>query len=127
MAKVVNQQTQAIQIANNLIGLSQSLISIYQQMVVLDAAWTDTGAATVLANMGTVVLNTDGSTGAVDGAPNVAHPINPTLYPTMNRAISSNQIAQLKTILDGIVAYVGGSAVTTQAGARAILNIAVGG
>jgi hypothetical protein len=63
----------------------------------------------------------------VDGAPNVAHPINPTLYPTMNRAISSNQIAQLKTILDGIVAYVGGSAVTTQAGARAILNIAVGG
>ena len=121
------QQSQAIQIANQLVSMSTQLLSIYQQMVILDAAWTDDGAATVLAAMGTVAINADGSTGAADGAPNVAHPLNPATYPTLVRAISSNQIAQLKTILDGIVSYVGGSAVTTQASARGILNIAVGG
>lgn len=121
------QQSQAIQIANQLISLSAQLIAIYQQMVILDAAWTDDGTATVLANLATVALNADGSLGASDGAPNTAHPINPTTYPALARAVSSTQITQLKTILDGIVNYVGGQAVTTQAGARAILNAAVGG
>lgn len=123
----VTKQSQAIQTANSLIALSQQLISIYQQMVVLDAAWTDDGVATVLAAMGTVALSADGSLGAADGSPVVANPLNPTTYPGLSRAISSNQIGQLKTILDGIVNYVGGSAVTTQASARPILNVAVGG
>lgn len=122
-----NQQSQAIQIANQLIGLSAQLMSIYTQMVALDAAWTDQGAAGVIAAMGTVVPNTDGSLGAADGAPNVAHPLDPAKYPSIMHSLSSNQLGQCKTILDGLVAYVNGSAVTTQAGARAILNAAVGG
>lgn len=121
------QQSQAIGVANQLITIAGQLLSIYQQMVILDAAWSDDGVATVLANLGTVGLNADGSLGTVDATPNVAHPINPSLYPTLQRAISSNQIAQVKTILDGVVNYVGGQAVTTQVGARGILNAAVGG
>lgn len=120
-------QSQAIQIANQLISLSSALLSIYQQMVVLDAAWTDDAVATTIAAMGTTVLNADGSAGAVDGAPNVAHPINLALYPTLSRAVSSNQIGQAKTIMDGIVAYLNGTAVTTQASARPILNAVSGG
>lgn len=122
-----NPQSQAIQIANQLISLSSQLIGIYQEMVVLDAAWSDTAAATTIAAMATVALNADGSPGAADGSPNVAHPINPASYPAMARLISSNQIAQLKTIMDGVVQYVAGSAVTQQIGARGILNTAVGG
>lgn len=118
-------QTQAIQIANQLIANSQTLMTLYQSMVTLDQQWTDDAAATTIAAMQTVVLNADGSTGAPDGAPNVAHPINPTLG--LSRAISSTQIGQLKTILDGLVAYVNGTAVSTQASARPILNVAVGG
>lgn len=120
-------QTQAIQVANSLISISSQLISLYQQMVALDAAWTDQGVATTIAAMGTVALAADGTTGAADGAPNVAHPLDPTKYPTLTRALSSTQIGQLKTICDGLVSYVGGQAVSTQAGARAILNSAVGG
>lgn len=120
-------QSQAIQIANQLIANSQQLMTLYQSMVTLDQQWTDDAAATTIAAMGTVALNLDGSPGTADGAVNVAHPISPTLYPGLSRLISSNQIGQLKTILDGIVAYVGGSAVTTQASARPILNVAVGG
>lgn len=120
-------QSQAIQTANQLISLSQQLLGIYQQMVNLDSAWSDDAVATTIAAMTTTALNADGSPGTVDGAANVAHPISLTTYPTLSRAVSSNQIGQAKTIMDGIVAYVGGSAVTTQVGARAILNAVTGG
>ncbi len=124
---VANPQTQAIQIANQLTGLSSQLMAIYTQMVILDAAWTDQGIANVLNAMGTVVLNTDGSTGTVDVSPNVTHPLDPAKYPSLTRSLSSNQITSLKTILDNIVTYVNGSAVSATASARAILNTSVGG
>lgn len=120
-------QTQALQTANQLIALGQQLLSIYQQMVVLDAAWTDDGVATVLAALKTAPIATDGSVGTEDGAPNVAHAISPLSYPSLSRALSSTQIGQVKTILDGVVAYVGGGAVSTQAAARGILNFTTGG
>jgi len=120
-------QSQAIQVANQLMSLSQQLLGIYQQMVILDAAWSDDAVATIVAAMATTALNADGSPGTADGTPNVAHPINLVTYPSLQRAVSSTQIAQAKTIMDGIVNYVGGSAVTTQAGARAILNAVTGG
>lgn len=117
-------QTQAAQVANSLIALSSQLMGIYTQMVALDAQWTDQGVANILAAMATGALGTDGSIGAADGTPNTAHPIT---SPLLSRAVSSVQIGQMKTIMDGIVAYVGGSAVSTQTGARAILNVSVGG
>ncbi len=120
-------QSQAIQTANLLMSLSQQLLQIYQQMVVLDAAWSDDAVATTIAAMGTTALNADGSPGTADGAPNAAHPISLTAYPTLSRAVTSTQISQAKTIMDGIVSYVGGSAVSTQIGARAILNAVAGG
>lgn len=122
-----NQQTQAIQIANQLVSLSSQLLAIYTQMVVLDAAWTDQGTANVLNAMGTVALNTDGSTGAADGAANVTHPLDPAKYPVLSRSLSANQITQLKSVLDNIVTYTNGGAVTATPSARAILNSAVGG
>jgi hypothetical protein len=120
-------QTQAIQVANTLFGLAAQLMSIYTQMEALDAAWTDNALAAVIANMGTVVQNADGSIGAADGSPNVAHPLNPATYPSLQRCLSSNQIASIKTILDNVVTYVNGSAVSATASARAILNSSVGG
>ncbi len=121
------QNSQAIQVANQIISLSQQLLNIYQQMVIIDAAWTDDGVATTIAAMATTAVGTDGIPGAADGAPNVAHPINLGTYPALLRAISSNQLGQAKTIMDGIVQYVGGQAVTTQASARGILNAVTGG
>jgi hypothetical protein len=121
------QQSQAIQIANNLCAIDSLLMSVYQQMVALDAAWTDTGAATVIAAMATAPLLADGSLGTADVTPNVAHPIDTRIFPTVQHTLSSNQIGQIKTILDGIVTYVNGLAVTTQPGARQILNSGIGG
>jgi hypothetical protein len=124
---MANANTQAIQVVQGLVSASQQLMALYNLMVTLDAQWTDQSVATIVAAMATVTQNADGTQGASDGSPNVAHPINLTTYPSMPRSISSNQVGQLKTILDGIVNYVGGQAVSTQTGARAILNAAVGG
>jgi hypothetical protein len=121
------QNSQVIQDANALMSLSAQFMAIYQQMVILDAAWTDHGDAAALAAMGTTALNADGTVGAADGTPNAAHPINLITYPGFTRAVSSTQISQAKTILDGLVSYIGGSAVATQVGARAILNAVIGG
>jgi hypothetical protein len=124
----VNPQTQSIAIANQLISLAGQFLSIYQQMVILDAAWSDNGVANIINALGTVALNTDGSLGTTpDGTPVVTHPINPTLYPNLIRSLSATQITQLKTILDNIVTYVNGSAVSATASARGILNSASGG
>jgi hypothetical protein len=127
MMSVLNQQSQAIQVANQLISLSNSLMQIYEALVVLDAAWTDNSLATVINALGTVLLNADGSTGTADVSPVTTHPIDPTKYPTLTRTLSATQITQLKTVLDNIVTYVNGSAVSATATARAILNSAVGG
>jgi len=120
-------QSQAIEVANGLFSAAQQLMGVYNLMIKLDAEWTDDSVATFVAAFSTVATNADGSLGAADATPNVAHAIDPSKYPAMTRAMSSNSIAQIKTILDGIVTYVNGSAVTAQPGARAILNNAVGG
>jgi hypothetical protein len=124
---VANPQTQAIQIANTLFNLSSQLMAVYTQMVVLDQQWTDQGSANVINALGTVAINVDGSTGASDATPNVAHPVDPAKYPSIQRSLSANQISSIKTVLDNIVTYVNGSAVTATPSARGILNSAVGG
>jgi hypothetical protein len=77
--------------------------------------------------MSTVKVNADGSLGTADATPNANNPIDPAKYPGMTRAMSSTQITQMKTVLDGIVSYINGQALAANPGARAILNAAVGG
>ena len=120
-------QTQAIAVINQLENIAIQLMAVYQQMVVIDAAWTDNAMANTINALGTVTLNADGSTGAVDATPNTAHPIDPNKYPSLSRTLSAVQITQIKTTLDNVVTYVNGSAVSATASARAILNSASGG
>jgi len=120
-------QSQAIAAANSNISGAQQLMTLYQQLIALQNVWTDVNVGNTLNALSTVALNTDGSLGAADATPNTAHPIDTSKYPSMSRALSSTQITQIKTILDGIVTYIQGGAVTTQPSARAILNQAIGG
>jgi len=121
------QQSQALQTINTIFSAAQQLSNLNVLIQQIDASWTDDSVATVIAALQTCPLQADGSLGTPDGTPNAAHPINPASYPALSRANSSNQIAQAKTVLDGIVAYMAGQAVTTQPGARAIINAVVGG
>lgn len=120
-------QSQAIQIANNIIGASQQVMALFVQLTQVQQHWTDVNAGAVIGALATAAQNTDGSLGTPDPSPNSNNPIDTGVHPTMSRAVSSTEISQMKTILDGLVSYINGQAVTTQPGAHAILNVAVGG
>lgn len=120
-------QSQAIQNANTIMSLAAQLLALSSAITQVGNAWTDDSSANTLNAMATVALNTDGSQGTADGSPNNAHPLSLTLFPTLTRSISSNQIASMLTVLQTIPTLVGGSAVGAQAGMRAILNSATGG
>lgn len=118
-------QNQALNTINNLISAAQSIIAIYNDQATLDQYWTDNGIANIMAALGTVALNTDGTTGAADGTPVETHPLDPAKYPSLVRTLTPTQITQIKTILDAVVSLINGNAVSAQTGARAILNAAV--
>lgn len=123
-------QTQAIQLAGQIMQVGASLLNLMQQVQAIDAAWNDNGVANILNGLGTVTLLADGSAGAADSTPNVAHPISPTLFPALGRLISANQITSIKTVIDNLPTWINnGAAVaaTGTAGQRAILNSATGG
>jgi hypothetical protein len=121
-------QSQAIDVANGLLSISQQVLSIYGQLKELAAEWTDENVANTLSQLNTVAVNLDGSLATVnDTNITTTHPINPVQYPTLTRPVSVLQLTQAKTILDGLIAYIEGGAVTTQPGARAILHAVTGG
>lgn len=127
-AATQSPQSQAIYVANSYLTFAEQLMSMHDQLKVLATQWTDDGVANTLIAMHTVAINSDGSLATVnDGIPISTNPINPTAYPTLIRPVSSLQLSQLKTILDGIVTYIDGNVVTTQPGAHAILNAVIGG
>ncbi len=120
-------QSQAIYVANSLIGVAQQIMSIYDQIGLLGEQWTDQNVANILATFSTVDITVDGGVGAVDPEPVNIHMIDPNLYPTLSRPLSSMQITQIKSALDDIKAYIDGTDVAQNPGARAILNVATGG
>lgn len=120
-------QSQAIQDANTVMNLAAQLKNLYDQITVANAAWNDHSALTVLQAMGTVAQNSDGTLGAVDGTPNNVHPLNPTTYPTLIRAISASDLGSILTQLNAVVGFINGSQVGPTAGVRAVLNKSTGG
>lgn len=120
-------QSQAIQNANTIMNLATQLLSLSQQVTIVNNAWLDDATANTLNAMGTVALNADGTLGTADPSPNTSHPLNLALYPTLNRALSANQIASMLTVLNSIPSFVAGNAIASTASVRAILNSATGG
>lgn len=120
-------QTQAIQNANTIISLAAQLLTLSQSITQVNNAWQDQGSANVLNAMATRAAKTDGTLGTADVTPNNANPIDIGAYITLNRAISSNTLAAMLTVLNNIPTYVAGSAVAATSGVRAICNQATGG
>lgn len=120
-------QTQAIAIANTIIGLAQQLKTLSDQIAAVNLQWQDDGTANTLNALATTTVNVDGTAGTVDGTPNVAHPINVAVYTALNRAISANDLASLLTVLNSVPNYVAGGAISATPGVRGILNKVIGG
>jgi hypothetical protein len=119
-------QSQAVGIINEILQAAIDMDSLYERVVSISQRWTDDSVANTVNALQTTALNADGSQGTPDVAPNVAHPLNPQLYPALIRAVSANQVAGMLTIIQGLKTYVEGGAVSATASARAILNSACG-
>jgi len=127
-AATQSPQSQAIYVANSYLALAEQLMTMHDQLTELALQWTDDNVVNTLAQLHTVSIQLDGSLATIgDSSPIQTNPINPQVYQTLTRPVSTLQITQIKTVLDGIVSYVNGSAVTTQPGAHAILNAVIGG
>lgn len=121
-------QSQAIVVANDLLSISQNILDTYRQLKELAAIWTDDSVANVLAQLKTVAVNLDGSLATVEDVTSIqTNPISPTRYPDLSRPVSVLQLTQAKSILDGLINYVEGQAISAQPGARAILHNVTGG
>lgn len=124
---MATEQSQAIGVANGIIAAAQQLQAFYTSMTTLNQQWTDDAVANTLNALATAAQNTDGSLGTADTTPNTAHPIDTRVVTTLSRAISANEIASLLTIMQNVLTYVNGSAVSATSGVRALLNNVTGG
>jgi hypothetical protein len=124
---MASKQSQAVQEANGLINSAAQVMGLFTQLVQLQGVWQDTNTGATLESFATCSLNPDGSLGAPDAQPDVTHPIDTTKHPELTRSLSATQIEQIKSTLDDIVSYINGVDVAANPGARAILNMAVGG
>lgn len=110
----ITLQSQAIDVANDLMSIAQALVGLKQRIDQRSSEFTQLTLGTVFANLATAAVGADGSLGAADLLPNVAHVIDPRVVTTISRAISSNDLASLNTLLQAISTLLTGSAVTQQ-------------
>lgn len=85
------QQAAAISFYQQVASIQTQMLSLLAQIKPLLTANTDQSYATVLSNFPTGAQSADGSIGAADGSPNVAHPITIPLGAPLNK--SANQFA----------------------------------
>jgi hypothetical protein len=121
--------SQAIQIANGLITITQQLAGLKTSIDQLSAQYTSLTLGTPLAAMATTPVNADGTLGTVDGSPNVNNPIDPRVpaQAGLTRAVKATDIGSALTMLQAVSTLLAGSAVTTQAQSPQILAKFVGG
>jgi len=93
------KQTQAIQVANDLISFAAKLLELNTESKKLAAKYADQGVQAVLNAMATRAFNADGSLGTVDVTVVNTNPINTELYPGLNRAVAANDLIAVKNDL----------------------------
>lgn len=120
-------QTQAIQLANALLAVGAQTYNLQQQIAGILSQWTQVNAGAIYNAMATAPVNSDGTLGTADGSAVVTHVMDPRVYTTLNRAISSNDLTALNTLVTSLNALLTGATVSQQAGFPQMLNKVVGG
>ena len=120
-------QSQAVAIANNLIGIAQSLYGLQTSIQQATGQFTQLTLATPLGAMATTAVNTDGSLGTADATPVSGHVIDTRVITSLNRAVSATTIESLVTLLQAVNTLLSGSTVSQQGQAPQVLAQLSGG
>jgi hypothetical protein len=104
-----------------------SLVQLMQQQVDLNAQFTNIVGGTLIGNLKTAPLNSDGTQNNIpDASPNSSHPISADTY-GLPYALTVTQYTQLQTEMNRFLSLYQGNAVTADAATSAILSFVVGG
>lgn len=106
---------QAISGANQLINLCQTFKALRQQLNDFVTAQSSEGWQATWAAMATAAQNADGSLGAADGSPNVAHPIDTrvTTQAALAKAVSKTKLTNGVVFLQQLQNMLTNAGVTT--------------
>jgi hypothetical protein len=101
------QQQAAIRAQQMVVALNKQLLDVYAAALPLLLEFTDMSYSTTTAAFPTAVEGTDGSIGAADGSPNVAHPItipagNPLNNSANALAIGLQNLTDLKAFMENV-------------------------
>ena len=91
---MATKQDAAVAAANTLITMAGTLRTLRAQLNDFLTQYNSEGYSTTWSSFATAAQNADGSLGAVDGAPNVAHPINTGAagLSNLSRAVTETQL-----------------------------------
>lgn len=123
-------QSQAIALANRLLTAGQTTYDLQLEVSEILTQWTQINAGAVFAALPTAALNADGSLGIADQSPVGTNPIDTrsTLPGSgLSRAISSNDLAVLNTLMGALRSLLAGTDPGAQASFPQVLNKVVGG
>lgn len=120
-------QSQAVAIANQLIGIGQQVYNVQQQINQSNGVYGQLSLSAVLAALPTCAVNADGSLGTADGSPNPAHVVDTRVVENLSRTISANDLASLSTFVAAVSLLAAGSAVTQQGQAPQLLAKLISG
>lgn len=109
------QLDQAISGANQLINLMGVFKGFRQQLNDFVTAQNSEGWQTIWANLATAAANSDGSLGAADGSPNVAHPIDTRVstQTALAKSVSKTKLTNGVVFLQQLQNMLTNAAVTT--------------
>lgn len=106
---------------------SASLVQLMQQQIDLNAQFTNIVGGTLLNNLKTAPLDSDGRQNATpDTNPTSAHPVAADVY-GLPYALTVTQYTQLQTEMNRFLSLYQGNAVSADAATAAILSFVVGG
>lgn len=108
------KQSQAVALANELIGLAGMLQSVNFTASGLSQRYGNQGTQAVLNALPTCALAADGSLGAADTAPVSGNPIDTRVVIGLNRACTAQQLIAVKNTMNEFIAFMSNAAVTTK-------------
>ena len=108
------KQSQAISLANELIGLAGQLQSVNFTSSNLSQRYGNQGTQGVLNALPTCALNADGTLGAADVTPVAGNPIDTRVVTGLNRACTAQHLIAVKNIMNEFIAFMSNAAVVTK-------------
>lgn len=113
----------AVQYANQIANIVQQMRNIRVNVAEIQAINANTPLGNLWNALNTTALAGDGSLGTADATPVTTHPVDPRVYPALNRGqVSATQLASGLALVLAFDQLMAGTAVSSNGAAPATIN-----